>query len=603
MSNSFTSKLNIWVNSNSYEDWIKNTDDLAKASNSISFLGSETKKDCVQIFKNRISPQSNVSTLPCVKWSLISKDLGSLNPLLIKLKQLLLFYDHQVSDILSKMIDPASLIIDSVKEGDLVAIQEMASLGVDFNKVDVRGMTPLMWAATEGNHEVLTLLLQFGADPNIADEDGDTPLIQAAALGYRECVHALLERGKVEINQRNKDGWSALFPACQEQNEEIVKLLLDHQADINLQDYSGRTVLVIMTLFKHIESKKSIIKMLVEKLDAKSLLFHKEILRLIAVAHSTNGVGLSQIKSNGREYGSLALEGGTTQYWMRKMSKATNEFSKLYPEIFEENLSKQLTQMLDSGVFDSNEELLKRHGEGLPIILNTGFLGHAVSVLIWGDRFILCNRGEGSRKATEAFQFDMEALTIDILNRIKDVVDLKEEAYSNLFFKDLLHLLNLRPMEGGFEEKCILPLQIANNCTWASPELAVLAFLLLSDKNKLQFSEWAGFNQMYHLERYLGPRHLREKDKTPHERRIYRIDNQLLLSAMRSIVQTMPRRSAGLGNLNHILAKTLIFDPNDAAMNYLEAKKVIDALFKSNAEEVLGEFVDKVQKPEDDSSG
>lgn len=509
-------------------------------------------------------------------------------------------------------------LIHAAARGYVTCVRALVEVEkINVNQTNKLGQPALLLACVEeGNKDVVKVLLDHGADPSIADNDGDTALMQAAANGYTNCVKALMASGRVDINQINKRGRHALFMACEEEeNEEMVKLLLDHHVDINMQDNLGRTVLVNLTLFNSTPSNERVIRMLVDRLDSKMLLFHKEILRLIAVAHSVSGVGCSQIKVNGKDCIPVELEGGSPKYWMKKMSKATNEFSMQYPEILQEDVSRQLIQMLNSGIFDSNHELLKRHSEGLPILLDTGFKGHVVSALIWKNCFILCNRGEGFRKVTEAFRFDTKALNVEILKRITRAVGSDEIEYSNLFFKYLPHILTFKPLGDDFEKKCSLPLQTAGNCSWASSELAVLAFLMLNELDKgkdveikTQFSEWAAFNQLYHLERYLGTRHIRkqdpEKDKTSLERRsLYELDNRLLLTAMKSIVRTLPKNSERLGNLNHILAKTLGYDEELTIMGHLEAKKVINALFKSNAKEVIKKYTDEIRKPEDHSSG
>ena len=55
--------------------------------------------------------------------------------------------------------------------------QLLINAGANVNGGEGRTMTPLHWAAYEGNSEVLDLLIQSGADVNIlsTDEDEDLP--------------------------------------------------------------------------------------------------------------------------------------------------------------------------------------------------------------------------------------------------------------------------------------------------------------------------------------------------------------------------------------------------------------------------------------------
>jgi ankyrin repeat protein len=55
------------------------------------------------------------------------------------------------------------------------------------------GDTPLKYAVTRGNHDVIRALLEAGADPNIQGEDGYTPLHHACAFGDLEAIRLLME--------------------------------------------------------------------------------------------------------------------------------------------------------------------------------------------------------------------------------------------------------------------------------------------------------------------------------------------------------------------------------------------------------------------------
>jgi hypothetical protein len=641
----FHNRLSKWINSDSYNELIKNTEDLAVSMSENSFkLDKKVKKECIQLFKKTIlkdcSPEMSLSSR-FIEW--FSKAHHTMIPkfVLEKLKCELSAEDPQIAEIFTEMINATEIserdeIFEAISEEDIDFIQEMGSVGVNFNVQDEDGITPLFWAVLNNNVGLLNTLIKFGANPNIADADGDTALMQAAAKNYKECVSSLLASAEIDINQRNNKGYHALSNACIGGNTDIVEILLKNGADINLQDKWGRSIFVHLTFINHSDQHQSILELMAGQLDPETLFMHKEILRLIALAHSTNGVGVSQITGNNNCIYSdpIYLEGGLPQYWLRKMCKATKAFSFRYPELMQENTSEHLTQLLYSANTDSNQELFERCMEGLPILLNSGFKKHLVCVLIWGHYFVLCNRGEASRRSIEVYQFNPENLNLLIIDRIKKAKRLDEDSYLKLFFEELPSLLQFnskgnRSLRKGLEEACAYEPQTSDNCSWASPELAVFTFLMMNeflgdskgylskktpkflDKNKIdeartKFDEWSAFNQMYHLERYLGPRHLRndniEKQQNSFLRRkAYVVDNRLLLSSMRSIIKTIPWHSERIEELKYILAKTLIFNEKE---NYDKATQLIDSLFDRNAEEVLKKFTDgKKKKPEELSSG
>ncbi len=73
-----------------------------------------------------------------------------------------------------------------------------------------------------------------------------TVLHIASILGYVEVVKVLLEKGDVDVNAIDEQGWSALIHSITNGENEVTKTLLDSQlCDINLCDIYGQTALHI----------------------------------------------------------------------------------------------------------------------------------------------------------------------------------------------------------------------------------------------------------------------------------------------------------------------------------------------------------------------
>ena len=102
----------------------------------------------------------------------------------------------------------------------------------------------LLVAAMNGDlAEVKRLVIDCGIDPNIQDDvDGSTPLHDAAEKGYFVIVKILLEHG-AEPNIQNYIGWTPLHLAAANGYFVIVKILLEHGAEPNIQDNDGSTPL------------------------------------------------------------------------------------------------------------------------------------------------------------------------------------------------------------------------------------------------------------------------------------------------------------------------------------------------------------------------
>jgi Ankyrin repeats (3 copies) len=114
---------------------------------------------------------------------------------------------------------------------------------------DIRGkdgINPLHAAAFSGNFEVVRILI--GYDPagiNARDWFGSTPLLWASEGRYFDddsVLRLLLEHG-ADIDAQDEDGWTPLYSASVRGAVEVVRLLLEHGADVEVKDNAGKTAL------------------------------------------------------------------------------------------------------------------------------------------------------------------------------------------------------------------------------------------------------------------------------------------------------------------------------------------------------------------------
>ena len=123
------------------------------------------------------------------------------------------------------------------------------------------GLTPLVFAAREGDLESTRILLDAGADVNQTTAYGWTALLTATQNRYYGLGKVLLERG-ADPNIANKGGWSPLYIATDNRNIEggdyptrkpdmdhleYLMLLLDHGADPDLRMNSSTETRTIFT--------------------------------------------------------------------------------------------------------------------------------------------------------------------------------------------------------------------------------------------------------------------------------------------------------------------------------------------------------------------
>jgi ankyrin repeat protein len=124
------------------------------------------------------------------------------------------------------------------------------------------GLTPLTFAAREGDLQSVRYLLDAGADINQTTEYGWSPLLTATNNRHYQLGAFLMERG-ANVNIANKGGWSPLYLATDNRNIEggdypvpkpdmshleYIRLLLDHGADPNARAKDNTLTRTIFTM-------------------------------------------------------------------------------------------------------------------------------------------------------------------------------------------------------------------------------------------------------------------------------------------------------------------------------------------------------------------
>ncbi|RHZ60005.1 ankyrin repeat domain-containing protein [Aspergillus thermomutatus] len=137
---------------------------------------------------------------------------------------------------------------EAVEQGSKVATRKLIELGADVNATDYNGISVLHyavgilvyaaeeeWDTDEGDvnwTDVLRLLLKHGARTEVREPDrGQTPLLWASTDGNTEVISVLLEYGAV-INATDEEGCTALHLAAASGNHEVVELLVEKGADM-----------------------------------------------------------------------------------------------------------------------------------------------------------------------------------------------------------------------------------------------------------------------------------------------------------------------------------------------------------------------------------
>jgi ankyrin repeat protein len=117
----------------------------------------------------------------------------------------------------------------------------------------------LIKAAKDGDLPAIQTALAGGDDINGRDKSGATALMWAANGGHAEVVKLLLEKGADVNVKRIGDGITALAVAAQNGHTELVNLLLEKGAEVNAKSSTGVTALILASQNGHTDVVKSLL--------------------------------------------------------------------------------------------------------------------------------------------------------------------------------------------------------------------------------------------------------------------------------------------------------------------------------------------------------
>jgi ankyrin repeat protein len=134
----------------------------------------------------------------------------------------------------------SALLLAVLNARDVDMVKYLQTLGLAVDEPDVRGRTPLGYAAGNGQAEMVSYLLEQGATVDRRDGQGQTPLYHGVLIGSKETVLRLIAAG-ADVNSRDQFADTPLIGACNKGLDDIARLLVEKGADPSLKDQEGRT--------------------------------------------------------------------------------------------------------------------------------------------------------------------------------------------------------------------------------------------------------------------------------------------------------------------------------------------------------------------------
>lgn len=122
----------------------------------------------------------------------------------------------------------------------------------NINKVGQYGNSALMKAVREAKSDIAAELINAGADLEITNIDGNTALWNACFGQDYKCVELLVKAG-INLDSKNDNGVTALMYSASAGKEDMVKLLLEFEADkelTNLDDFKAIDLAATPKIYK-----------------------------------------------------------------------------------------------------------------------------------------------------------------------------------------------------------------------------------------------------------------------------------------------------------------------------------------------------------------
>ncbi|XP_033107497.1 ankyrin repeat and SOCS box protein 7-like [Anneissia japonica] len=144
-------------------------------------------------------------------------------------------------------------------------VRRILESGLSPNNVDSFGWTLLHVAAYHSRDRMMRLLLEFKGDPCIPDKIAHFTCLHYASMnGKTRMAKLILEYDEAHtkqglVNQKGKEGLTALHLAVRNGHTACVRLLLQHHADVNAKSTEEITPLVLAIVWERIGCLKMLI--------------------------------------------------------------------------------------------------------------------------------------------------------------------------------------------------------------------------------------------------------------------------------------------------------------------------------------------------------
>lgn len=142
----------------------------------------------------------------------------------------------------------------AIESGDMEFTKFLITNGANVNSLMQDGLSLIGYAIAQNNMDLLQILIENGANVNYTGGDSwaKTPLQTASRLGLDNVVRILLTRN-ADINSVDMNGNTALHTAALNSQLSVVKLLLEKNPNLDIQNKVGNTALHLAVISGNID--------------------------------------------------------------------------------------------------------------------------------------------------------------------------------------------------------------------------------------------------------------------------------------------------------------------------------------------------------------
>lgn len=359
---------------------------------------------------------------------------------------------------------------NAIRKGNIEMVKLLVKKGARINIIDSTQISYLEYALYQKQYEIAKFLFQKGARAQ-AKNYGVSALHYAVQKNDLNAVKFLVENRAADLNAVNHLNETPLHFAAVNSQTDIVKYLLEQNANVHLFNQSGHSALSFVLSFKR-NNWKEILKLFEEK-DPTTVPIAKEFLSRKFIAAFADIKDKTDFLYRGKLI-KLSLNEDYYPYLLRKLRKEMLHFGCEFPE-FAAFITPELLEMIKQGSFWHKDKVLQQWRSGKPLFFSRNSENARSEIgLIWDDQLIICDLSE-EKKPYLAFKFDKSRLNENSIELI-----CKQEANKELWIDQLK--THLSCSQGTFEnafEKIPIPHKKVNHLGCGTVEGLLFAFLIL----------------------------------------------------------------------------------------------------------------------------